>query len=56
MVKPFNVTTPGAAGTFKACKELGWENFACSPFVRGWQMEKVKEQFAEKGGDPESVP
>ena len=41
MVRPCNVTTPDAAPAFAACKALGWETLACSPFVRGWELDKV---------------
>jgi len=40
MVRPYNVTTPEAAPAFSACKALGWQTLACSPFVRGWELDK----------------
>jgi aryl-alcohol dehydrogenase-like predicted oxidoreductase len=41
MVRPWNLTTPEAAPAFAACKQLGWENIACSPFVRGWELDRL---------------
>lgn len=45
MVQPYNVTTPQAGRCFAKAKKLGWETCACSPFVRGWHLDKM----AEKG-------
>lgn len=41
MVRPCNVTTPAAGAAFAACQALGWTTFACSPFVRGWELERL---------------
>ena len=41
MVRPYNITKEDAAPAFAACKELGWENYACSPFVRGRELDKL---------------
>ncbi|MCC7145100.1 MAG: aldo/keto reductase [Phycisphaeraceae bacterium] len=40
MVRPCNVNTPNAPAAFAAAKQAGWHTFACSPFVRGWEMDK----------------
>jgi aryl-alcohol dehydrogenase-like predicted oxidoreductase len=53
MVRPYNVTTPDAAPAFAACKALGWETLACSPFVRGWELEKAASR--DKSADREQV-
>ena len=37
MVRPFNIANSDSAA-FAACAALGWECFACSPFVRGWDL------------------
>ena len=44
MVRPYNVTTGEGGPAFAACKELGWETLACSPFVRGWWLDKLVER------------
>lgn len=53
MVRPGNVTTVDAGPAFAACKRLGWETFACSPFVRGGQLDeliqKAKQNEARDG-------
>ena len=41
MVRPYNVTTADAGPAFAACKRLGWDTFACSPFVRGWRLDEL---------------
>ncbi|MFC1716022.1 hypothetical protein ACFL6S_20295 [Candidatus Poribacteria bacterium] len=41
MVRPYNVTAKDAAPIFAAYRDMGWENYACSPFVRGWELEKL---------------
>jgi len=51
MVRPYNVTTADAAPAFAACKRLGWETLACSPFVRGWELEKRVEQARSTGSE-----
>jgi len=48
MVTPFNVANTDAQ-PFEACAALGWE-FACSPFVRGWDLDKM----VAAGGDQPS--
>jgi aryl-alcohol dehydrogenase-like predicted oxidoreductase len=44
VVQPYNVTTPEAGRCFKKAKELGWETWACSPFVRGWHLDIMVEK------------
>lgn len=41
MVCPYNIANTWSGGVFAACKRLGWENFACSPFGRGWELDKL---------------
>ena len=50
MVRPYNITTNDAAPAFAACKELGWENYACSPFVRGWELDKLVDKSLSRDG------
>lgn len=41
MVRPRNQTTGAEAeAAFAAAKNLGWETLACSPFCRGWELDK----------------
>ena len=51
MVRPYNITTKDAVPIFAACKNLGWENYACSPFIRGWELDKlVNKALSRYGG------
>jgi aryl-alcohol dehydrogenase-like predicted oxidoreductase len=43
---PYNVTTSDAASAFAAYAERGWETYATSPFVRGWELAR---RAAESG-------
>jgi aryl-alcohol dehydrogenase-like predicted oxidoreductase len=40
-LRPFNITTMEAAPIFAACKRVGWETIATSPFRRGWELDKI---------------
>ena len=44
MVSPYNIKTPEAGPIFAASRALGWENLACSPFVRGWELDQLAER------------
>ena len=56
MVRPYNVNTRDAARAFAACKGLGWENLACSPFVRGWELDKLVERVRRReGGNADTI-
>ncbi len=37
---PYNAATPEAAAWFAGYRERGWETYATSPFVRGWELDK----------------
>ena len=50
---PYSIVREGAAATFAAAKELGWENYACSPFVRGWELDKLVEKAVVRDGGEE---
>ena len=39
-VQPHSVARD-ATGVFEACRKLGWLNIACSPFGRGWTLERI---------------
>jgi aryl-alcohol dehydrogenase-like predicted oxidoreductase len=47
MVRPFNVQTADAAPIFALCRTIGWESYACSPFVRGWKLDSLTERASE---------
>jgi aryl-alcohol dehydrogenase-like predicted oxidoreductase len=54
MIRPLNVKTTGATESFAMTKALGWQNYACSPFVRGWELDKLVAEALEKydGDEP----
>jgi aryl-alcohol dehydrogenase-like predicted oxidoreductase len=52
MVRPFNVADRASAEVFAAGKEFGWEIVACSPFVRGWELERRLTKAAEAEATP----
>jgi aryl-alcohol dehydrogenase-like predicted oxidoreductase len=54
MVRPFNVKTKEAAPAFAACKGLGWQTFACSPFIRGWELDRLVENALKSEDEGES--
>lgn len=41
MVQPLNIATPDVGGVFVASQSLGWRTLATSPFVRGWELDKI---------------
>lgn len=41
MVRPCNIATRDAAPPFAAARRLGWQTLACSPFVRGWELDRL---------------
>jgi aryl-alcohol dehydrogenase-like predicted oxidoreductase len=41
MVRPYNITTHAVAPVFAAAKMAGWKTLACSPYVRGWELDKL---------------
>lgn len=49
MVRPYNVTTGDAAPAFAAAKRLGWQTLACSPFVRGWELDRLAQNAMRMG-------
>src|SRR5207248_7353313 len=49
-VRPFNIITAKEAGPiFAACKTSGWETLATSPFLRGWELDKMIAAGAAQG-------
>jgi aryl-alcohol dehydrogenase-like predicted oxidoreductase len=51
-IRPFNITTTGAAPVFAACKSAGWETIATSPFKRGWELDRIVAAASAHGGRP----
>ncbi|MBI4556872.1 MAG: aldo/keto reductase [Candidatus Hydrogenedentes bacterium] len=53
MVRPYNIKSGDLSPIFAACKKLGWQNFACSPFIRGWELDKMLKKAAnvERGNE-----
>ena len=55
-IRPFNVATKKAAPIFASCKRQGWEMLATSPFVRGWELERLVAKALSRGlGDVENL-
>lgn len=50
MVHPLNITTADAASAFAAARELGWQTLACSPYVRGWELERLVQRASKSEG------
>lgn len=56
MIRPCNIATKDAAESFAQTKALGWNNYACSPFIRGWELDRmVAAALARDGGDEPEV-
>ena len=47
-VQPHHVEED-ATEVFRACRRLGWTNFACTPFGRGWVLDRIVEQERRSG-------
>jgi aryl-alcohol dehydrogenase-like predicted oxidoreductase len=43
-VEPHNVTTHDSPAKTQAYTQAGWSVFACSPFVRGWELDRLVER------------
>jgi aryl-alcohol dehydrogenase-like predicted oxidoreductase len=55
-IRPFNITTDEAAPIFAACKMSGWETLATSPFLRGWELDRMIAAAVARGyGDAETL-
>jgi len=48
-IRPFNVITSEAAPMFAACKAVGWETIATSPFRRGWELDHIVAAAVARG-------
>ena len=48
-LQPCNLTMRRAAAFFAAYKKLGWNTVATSPFLRGWELEKMLAGAAARG-------
>lgn len=51
MIRPLNAhNASDVAPHFKMSQEtLGWKTYACSPFIRGWFLDKMVEEGASRG-------
>jgi aryl-alcohol dehydrogenase-like predicted oxidoreductase len=55
-IRPFNITTADAAPIFAACKKVGWETIATSPFKRGWELDRIIATAVARGyGEDETL-
>jgi aryl-alcohol dehydrogenase-like predicted oxidoreductase len=55
-IRQFNITTSDGPQIFAACKTLGWETLAASPFMRGWELEmRVVQASIRRHTDAESL-
>ncbi len=55
-VRPFNVATVEDAPLFTECRRCEWETLATSPFVRGWELDRLIAEASARGqGDPEAL-
>jgi hypothetical protein len=50
VVQPHNITTQGSLEKFAVYKALGWRTLACSPFVRGWELDTLIVAWTRSGG------
>lgn len=54
-VEPHNLFTQSATEKIACYARNGWEVYACSPYVRGWQMDKLISVARQEHGMPEST-
>jgi aryl-alcohol dehydrogenase-like predicted oxidoreductase len=54
-VRPFNITTESDAPIFASCKICGWETLATSPFVRGWELDRIIAEASTRGYGEETT-
>jgi len=50
VVQPHNLTTQGSGEKLATYKAMGWRTLACSPFVRGWELDTLIATWARMGG------
>ena len=56
MVRPFNITTPDDGPIFESCRRTGRTTLATSPFVRGWELDRIVAAASARGhGDPDAL-
>jgi aryl-alcohol dehydrogenase-like predicted oxidoreductase len=48
-IRPFNITTDEGAPIFATCKMAGWETLATSPFLRGWELDRMIAAASARG-------
>ena len=47
-VQPHNIEED-ATDVFQSCAKIGWQNFACTPFGRGWTIDRIAEKEGRSG-------
>jgi aryl-alcohol dehydrogenase-like predicted oxidoreductase len=56
MVRPFNVTTAEDGPLFELCRRAGRTTIATSPFVRGWELDRIVAAASARGhGGPDAL-
>lgn len=55
MVHPLNIATPDDSRVFLTGRSLGWRTLATSPFVRGWELDKIVAKAIARGETDETV-
>ena len=51
-IRPCNIATDDAAPVFAACKRVGWETLATSPFFRGWELDRIVAEASARALGP----
>jgi len=52
VVEPHNITTTESPDKLETYAQAGWVIYACSPFVRGWELDRLVERAAQLDGPP----
>ncbi|HEY1725744.1 MAG TPA: aldo/keto reductase [Steroidobacteraceae bacterium] len=54
-IRPYNIATDDAASIFAACKRIGWETLATSPFFRGWELDRIAAEAVAQSLGPDAT-
>jgi hypothetical protein len=49
-VEPHNITTRDSLSKLQAYAQAGWSVYACSPLVRGWELDRLIERATRERG------
>lgn len=55
MVRPFNIKAKDNVSDFEMARTLNWQIFTCSPFVRGWELDKLVAEKASSNINEDQV-